>query len=148
MNIPVFGVLGSQGRVVNDQQVFRVVFFRLLREIERAGQNGMTVDNNYFVVSDRMPVVDESRDAVVLRESRRGVFVGLVALVQNHLYVHAPLVCVRESLGDWRGREGVGLNEHRRSGFGQRINDGLGAPAFRREVNLDTGSRGGNRVDF
>ena len=75
-------------------------------------------------------VVDECRDAVVLREGRCGVFVGLVALVQNHLNLHAATMCVRESLGDWRGREGVGLNEHRRFGFGQRIDDRLGAPPF------------------
>jgi len=113
MNVPIRHVLGSQGRVVNDQQVFRITFLRLHREIERAGQNGPGVDNNYFVVSDRMPGVDKCRNAVVLREGRSGVFVGLVVLVQNDLKLHSATMCVHEGLRDRLGREGVGLNEHR-----------------------------------
>ena len=37
MNIPVRGVLGSQGSIVDHEQILGIMFFGLLREIERAG---------------------------------------------------------------------------------------------------------------
>ena len=104
----------------------------------------MTVDNNYLVVSNRVAVVDKGRDAVVLREGRGGVFVGLVALVQNDLNLYPTTMCLRQCLSNRRGREGVGLNENRRSGLGQCINACFRAAASRREVNLDAGWRGTN----
>jgi len=57
------------------------------------------------IVRDGMPVVDISGNAVILSECRCGVFVGLVALVQDHLDLNAATMCFRESLGNRRGRE-------------------------------------------
>jgi len=50
VNFAIVRVFGSQIRVVDDRQVFRITFFRLLREIEGAGKNGPAVDDYYLVV--------------------------------------------------------------------------------------------------
>ena len=69
----------SNRRFRAHEQVFRVIFSGLLCEAERPGQHSLAFDKNQFVVCGALVIVDEIRNTVAPRESRRGLLFGLIA---------------------------------------------------------------------
>jgi hypothetical protein len=68
------------GVALDDQDVFGVALLRGLGEVKRAGNHGVGVDEDDFVLRDGVFPIDVDRDAVI-REKRRGrVGAGLFGL--------------------------------------------------------------------
>ena len=65
VGFPVFGVARCQCRVVNYQQVFRVLALGGFGKIKTAGQDFMAVNHHDFVVGDVVPGINERRDVGV-----------------------------------------------------------------------------------
>jgi hypothetical protein len=87
------------------QEIFRVVFFRRLGEIERAGQDFLPVDDHDFIVGNRVSGVDKRRNSGIGHKISRRIFFAALAPVQNDLHFYPSPVSVNESLGDGRARE-------------------------------------------
>ena len=68
---PVGRVLGGQFLAPQNQKILSIPFFGRFREIERPGQDSLPVDDHDLVVSNRMPRINEGRDAGMNQERRR-----------------------------------------------------------------------------
>lgn len=90
-------------------------------------------------------VVNVGRYAGVLEERGRTVPLRPLGLVEDHLDFHAAPVRIHQRLRDGRRGKTVGLNEDRFLGSVKFPNDGLCAPAVRREVDVHDLAQTGRR---
>ena len=85
----------------------------------------------------RMDRINPGRNPLVNHEVRGRVFLRAVALVEDQLYVHSPLVRLHQCLRN-RGRgEGIRLNEDRLFRVAEFRNNRRGASAVRGKENLN-----------
>ena len=139
MALPVFEVrLGELFRA-DDQQVLRVLLLGRLGEVERAGDYDRPVDDDDLVVGDGMPGVDVGRDAGVRQKGGRRVLLGLLALVEDCLDLHAAPVGLEQGLGDRGGGEGVGLDEDLGASPVDLPDDRVRCAVVGAEIDLDRG---------
>ncbi len=101
MGVPVLGVPGSQVFTPDDQEVLGVVVLGPFGEIEGARDDHTRVDYHDVVVGDLMLGVDPGADTRVGEEVGGGVFLGPLALIEDHLDPHAPLVGVSGQIDDF-----------------------------------------------
>lgn len=106
--IPGCGVALCERLVVDDQKVLGIPL-RCIGEIEGAGDDDVPVDYHDLVVRDGPGGVDESGDLCMGDKVGSRVFLGLGALIKDHLDLHATLVRVQQRLGDGNRREAIGL---------------------------------------
>lgn len=66
------------GVVFEDQQVFRVAVFRRFREVERAGNDRVVVNQNDFVMRDGVSIVDDDRNPLIVEERSGAVLLCLL----------------------------------------------------------------------
>ena len=92
MDLPILKVAGSQCLVVVDHEIFRVVLLRGLGEIEGAGNNKLFVNDHDFVMSDRVLGINEGRDSLICQKISRGIFCGLITLIQDHFHMNSSLM--------------------------------------------------------
>jgi hypothetical protein len=71
MLLPVGGVLLGQRSIANGQEVFRVLAFRRLGEVEASGKNRVTVDDHNLIVGDGVLGVDPDWNSNMSQERRR-----------------------------------------------------------------------------
>jgi hypothetical protein len=92
-----------------------------------------------------MFTVDEDRDSGMKQEIGGGICCGLVAAVENDLYMYAPFMIGDNGFGDRGGGETISLDKDARLGGFDFLDDGLGTTALRREVNLNRRQRPGRK---
>lgn len=92
MGVPVGRVFGCEVWAANDQEVFGIGIFRRLGEIERPRNDGLAVDHHDLVMGNGVLGVDLDRDARIMNEIRRRVFLALLAFIQNDFDLHPSLV--------------------------------------------------------
>jgi len=136
---PIIRESGSELGILNDEQVFGILFLSGLREIKAPSDYGASIDHHHFVVGDRVLAVDETSDAGMGQEICRGISFGFLAAVQNHLDIDTSFPCVHQRSGNRGGREGICLNEHRQLRSFQGVNNRLGAAASGRKKYVDCG---------
>lgn len=68
---PVGRVLCGQFLASQNQEILSILFFGGFREIERPGQDGLSVNDHDLVVGNCMPPINEGRDARMPQERRR-----------------------------------------------------------------------------
>ena len=136
---PVIGVLPSQFRAAQNEQVFGVVFFGGRCEIEGAGDNGLAVHDHDLVVRDGVLRVNQRGDAFMRQKIGRRILGGHVAFVEDRAHVHAALVGVHQRSRDFLGRKTVRLHQDVRLGCVQFGAHGGGASTGWREVDSDGG---------
>ena len=100
MRLPVLIVFHRQHLVVDHEQVLGVVFLGGFCEIERAGDDGFAVDDDDFVVGNRVLGVDQGGDAGMRDEVSLGVVLAPLAPVQDRLDLHAALFRIDEGFRD------------------------------------------------
>ena len=81
----VGGVLRRQFLSLPKQKIFSILFFGRFREIERPGQDRLPVNDHDLVVSNRMPRINEGRNAGMNQERRRGIPLCPLALIEQNL---------------------------------------------------------------
>ena len=91
MGLPICCVLGRKVGAADHQEVLSVILFRRPGEIERPRNDGLAVDHHDFVVGYGVLGVDLDRNARVLYEICRRVFLALLGFVQNDFDLDAPL---------------------------------------------------------
>jgi len=101
--LPVFEVGFGQLLRADDQEVLRVLLLGGLCEIERAGDDDRTVDEDDLVVGNGVLFVDVGRDAGMRQKGRRRVPLGLLTLVEDRLDLYAAFVGLEERLRDRKG---------------------------------------------
>jgi hypothetical protein len=74
--------------------------------------DGVAVDDEYLVVSDRDLVVDQRRNPMVDEVGRPAVTRLLVDPIEDHAHVDRPLLGLAERFDDPHVRESVGLPQH------------------------------------
>jgi len=126
--LPVVQVVARQLLRLDNQKVFRVLLLCRPRKIERAGDDSLTVDDDYPVMSDGVFVVDEGRDAGIGQERSRRILFCALALVQDDFHRHSPFVSIDEGFGDRRRGERVRLYEDLQRGVIDLSNNGLSQP--------------------
>ena len=135
MRVPVLRVLCGQCFVADDQHVFRVLFLRRLREIERPRDDNLAVDDHHLVMGDGVGGVDLCRYPLVGEEVGGGVFLRALALVEDDLDLDASCVGIKQRLGNRRRGEAVGLDENARLGSSNGVDNQLSAVRPRGEAN-------------
>jgi len=100
------------GLALDDEHVLGIFNFRLVREIEAAGNQHAAVDDNDFVVGDGVLSVDVRGQAVVNQVAQFGVRLLLVTLIEDDLDINASALGFDQGVGDGFGGEGIGLNQH------------------------------------
>jgi len=130
----------------DDEEVLRAPLFGRLREVERPRDDRLSVDDHDLVVGDGMCAVDVHRDPVVSEKGGAAVFLRSLALIEDDLHRHAPLVGIDEGLGDGCRGERVGLNADFESCVVDLSHDRLRRPAIRGEVHTG-GDIAKGRVD-
>jgi hypothetical protein len=68
--MPVVNVACGQVPIPDDQKILRIALFGRLREVERAGDDGVGVDNPDLVVGNCMLGVDQDPDSRMSKEVR------------------------------------------------------------------------------
>lgn len=138
MGLPVVRIFTGQLGVGNDEQVFGVALLRCFCEVEAARDDDVPVDHDDFVVGNRVRGVDEGRNAGVCEKGRGRILLRSLALVENHLHVHAALVRFQERFCDGHGRERICLHYHAVTGALQLSDHGIRATTVGREGDLDS----------
>jgi hypothetical protein len=127
--LPILRVLRRQGRVANDQHVLRVFPLSGLGEIEAPRDEGFPVDNDDLIMRNGVLGINRRGHALVGQEIGGGVFLRALALVEDHLHLHTPLMGVEERLGNGGRGEAVGLDEDAAPGSGKGVNDEISVVA-------------------
>lgn len=65
---PVFQVKGGELWIIDDQQIFGVLFFGCLGEIEGTREDKMAVDHHDFVMGDGMFRIDQDGNSFMGEE--------------------------------------------------------------------------------
>jgi hypothetical protein len=131
VRLPVLGVLRRQRLVPDDQHVLGVLLLRRLGEIETPRDNGLAVENHHLIMRDGMFGINHRGHALVGQEVGRGVFLGPLAFVEDHLHRHTPLVAVEQCFGDRGGGEAVGLDKNADLGVTKGVDSEIGTvPAW------------------
>mgnify|MGYP006283791119 CR=1 FL=1 len=101
VSVKVMLVLGVEFRGLTDhQQIFRVACFCLLRKVEAARDQGLSVDQYDLVVGNRVFGINIRFDAGMDQKICGRELLGSLALVENDLHLHAALVCRFQGFGD------------------------------------------------
>jgi hypothetical protein len=130
-------ILLGEDRVVDYQQVLRVMLLRRSGEVEGAREDHAVIDDHDLVMRNGVLGVNERRDAAVLDEIRLRVFLRPLAMVQDHLHLEAAPMRVHQGFGNRRGSKAVGLHQHAVGRVVQGVSHGVSRPAFRGEIDLN-----------
>ena len=88
MFLPIFRVFLGETGIVNDQQVFRVVFLCRFGEVETSRQNRVRINHHDFVMGDGVFCIDPRRHACMKQKICFRVFLPALALVEDDLNFH------------------------------------------------------------
>jgi len=86
--------LDQLGCVLDHQQILSVLLLGRLREVERARDDGRTVDDDHLIMVDRVLIIDEGLDAYVDQEGHGAVFRRLMGFVEHDENLDAALMDV------------------------------------------------------
>lgn len=108
--LPVFQVFFGQGGVVaNHHDIFGVTLFGVGGVVKAARLNGAAIDDDVFVVHDRMFPVHPDGDARINQfgHDGSGARIGL-SLIHHDLNIHPPLLGFNQGIGNRVGGKGIG----------------------------------------
>jgi len=94
------------------EQILGIFDFRLMREIEAAGDERPPIDDHDLIVRDRVMSIDRRHDPL-LNQVPSSVYVSFsFALVEQDLDADAASLRVKQRLRDRLGRERIRLNQY------------------------------------
>ena len=125
------------GPVVNDQQVLGIAVFRIVCEVETAGDQRVAVDQHDFVVSNRMLGINVGLNSRMRQEIGGGILLGSLTLVEHHDHSHSALMGEFQGLRDRCRSKRIGLDQNQPLGVINLLNNRLRAASLRRKEASD-----------
>ena len=134
--LPVGGVFLGKLRVVDHEQIFGVVEFGLGGEVEAAGDDNLTINDDDLIVENVVRVVYQARDSGLPEHGQNGTPLSEVAGIKDAVDLNTGIVLSDEGSGDGGKGELVGHEQNGLVGGRDGLNDGVGASPGRGEVDL------------
>ena len=136
---PIFNINLCKGFILHDEHILGILILGSLGKIEAPGDDRLLVNDYDFIVRYGMFGIDIGGNAGMGREVPGAVFGSAVGLVHDDLDVNAALMGFDDGRRDLLRRKRVGLDEDLGLCLADLIDNGVGASALRRKVDLDRG---------